>query len=235
MADKKRAQKVNHVENKRIENPTRRFNSAISGRLGDERLVNRIIDGRNVKPCGRECREYGLIIAQNLNHGSFQNFNELMNDEEFILEIALITPNPTECENYFYQYVNPYLQKKSDFRLAFLKQIYLNANVYKLKDINLIVEWCGFEKENQIILKDLGFKKLIEKRIEEINYQDMIEYNCSGADEKELRQYKVKANEFKVLCENMVKGLQEIYSTFAGEKKEFNEFQDFWDKFISEL
>lgn len=229
MPDKKRAQKVNHVENKRLENPTERFKSALNGRLGDKRLVNRLLDGRKVKPCGRECREYGLMIAQNLNHGSFENFNELMNDEEFVLEIAKITPNPTDCENYFYQYVNPYLTKKSDFRLKFLKQIYLNENVYKLKDINLIVEWCGLEEENSMILQDMEFRKLFEQRMESISYQEMIEYHCSGEDEKELHDYKVRSNELKVLCENMLKGLKEIYSTFAGVKKETEEPKDFWE------
>ena len=44
--------------------------------------------------------------------------------------------------------------KKTDFRLKFLKEVYLNENVYKLDDINLIVEWCGLVEENQIIEKE---------------------------------------------------------------------------------
>lgn len=226
MPDKKRAQKVSHVLEKKIEEPSYKYERFINGRLGDRRLVNRILDGRKVKPCGRECREYGYLIASNLNHGSFQNFKELMNDEEFILKIARLTPNPTECENYFYQYINPYLLAKPEFRLAFLKQIYLNENVYKLKDLKLIVEWCGLTKENEIILQDKVFKKLFKKRISELDYQDMIEYKCSGLDEKELHDYKVKSNEYKVMCENMLKGLKEILATFAGEEKK-NEQEDF--------
>ncbi|MBR4999089.1 MAG: hypothetical protein IKY10_04330 [Clostridia bacterium] len=227
--DKKRAQKVDRHANKRLENPRERFQEALNGRLGDRRLVNRLLDGRKVKPCGRECREYGMMIAMNLNHGSFQNFNELMNDEEFILEVAKITPNPTECENYFYQYVNPYLQRKQDFRLKFLKQVYLNENVHKLKDINLIVEWCGFEEENQLILKDKNFKLQIKNRIDELDYQNMIDYHCSGEDEKELHDYKVQANEYKVLCDNIKKGLEEILSTFEGEKEVQTEPKDFFE------
>lgn len=228
MPDKKRAQKVSHQATKRLENPSENFEHSISGRLGDRRMVNRILAGRRVKPCGRECREYGMMIAMNLNHSSFQNFDELMNDEEFVLQIVGITPNPTECENYFYQYVNPYLKKKADFRLKFLKEIYLNENVYKLDDINLIVEWCGFEKENEIIKNDMDFKARLQKRLEEIDYQNMIEYVCSGNDEKELHNYKVEANNMKVLCENIKKGLVEIINTFAGKKIEDEEPKDFW-------
>ena len=228
MPDKKRAQKVNHQATKRRDDPSDNFEHAIHGRLGDKRLVNRILEGRKVMPCGRECREYGMLIAMNLNHGSFQNFFELMNDEEFILEIAKITPNPTECENYFYQYVNPYLKKRADFRLKFLKAVYLNENVYKLKDINLIVEWCGLEEENQIILNDMNFKALMQKRLDGVDYQNMIEYACSGNDEKELHGYKVEANNMKVLCENIKRGLTEIINTFAGKKIENEEPKDFW-------
>ena len=117
---------------------------------------------------------------------------------------------------------------QSQNRLKFLKQVYLNENVYKLKDINLIVEWCGLEEENKIILKDKTFKKELEKRMETVDYQDMIEYNCSGLDEKELHDYKVKANDFKVLCDNIKNGLKEILSTFDGEEKKQDEPQDFW-------
>ena len=150
MADKKRAQKVSHVENKHYPNASERFESALNGRLGDKRLVNRILDGRKVKPCGRECHEHGYLIAQGWHHSSFENFPELMNDEEFILSAAEITPNPVDCGNYFYLYVNHHLRRKSEFRLKFLKQVYLNLNVYKLEDINLIVESLDLQKENKI-------------------------------------------------------------------------------------
>jgi len=228
MSDKKRAQKVNHVEHKKIHNPSELYDGFINGRLGDKRLVNRILDGRKVKPCGRECWEFGELIAMNLNHGSFINFHELMNDEEFILHIASITPNPTDCENYFYQYVNPYLKEKADFRLKFLKKVYLNENIYKLADLKLIVDWCGLEKENQIILNDKKFKLLMEERLAEIDYQEKVQYNCSGLDEKELHDYKVQANNMKILCENIRNGLKEIINAFAGEKKDIEEPKDFY-------
>ena len=65
----------------------------------DRRILARIINGRNIKPCGAECHEKGFLIAQSWHHGSSENFKELMDDEEFILQAAQITPNPVECGN----------------------------------------------------------------------------------------------------------------------------------------
>jgi len=229
MPDKKRAQKISHLAEKHIIDPSESFEHAINGRLGDKRLVNRILNGRKVKPCGRECRDFGLLIVHTFNHGSFENMHELMDDEEFILEAAKMSKNPRECDNYFYQYISNFLTRKSEFRLNFLKQVYLNENVYKLDDINWVVENCGLQKENKIILNDMQFKKLIEKRLNEVDYQNMVHYNCSGDDEKELHEYKVKANEMKVLCENIKIGLTEIYNSFAGKKIEKEEPQTYWE------
>ena len=218
--------KVSHKETKRYENPTERFYEAMGKRRGERRLIQRLLDGRVVKPCGRECREYGLMIAKTTRHSSFQNFTELMNDEEFILEIARITPNPVECDNYFYQYINQYLRRKPEFRLKFLKQVYLNENVYKLEDIALIVEWCGFEKENLIILNDKEFKQQIQQRIASIDYRDEVYYHCSGEDKKEVHDYKVAANTLKVLSENKRKGLEEILTTFVSDNEDESEKQE---------
>lgn len=192
----------------------------------DSRLFSRLINGRTIKPCGKECHEQGYLIAQNWHHGSFVNFTELMNDEEFILSAAEITPNPVECGNYFYMYVNPYLKAKESFRLKFLKQVYLNLNVYKLEDINLIVEELNLQNENEIILNDLEFKKLIEKKFEKALKNMELKYNCSGTDKKELHKYKVKANELKVLLDNIKNGLTEIVNSFkVGEKIEEPNFE----------
>lgn len=170
----------------------------------------------------------GLLIAKSCNHGSFVNFEQLMNDEEFILHIAGITPNPIICKNYFYQYVNTYLKNKADFRLKFLKAIYLNENVYKLEDLNEIISFCGLRRENAEILNDLEFKRVFEKRILDLNYQDKIEYHYSGDDEKELHKYKVEANDLKVLYKNMQDNLNKILNCFVGEKKEVEEHEDFY-------
>ena len=185
----------------------------------DRRILARIINGRKIKPCGKECNEQGYLIAQSWHHSSFENFPELMNDEEFVLSSAEITPNPVECGNYFYMYVNEYLKAKPEFRLSFLKRVYLNLNVYKLEDINLIVEELNLKTENEIILKDLEFKKLIEHKFEKVLKKMELKYRCSGTDKKELHRYKVKANDLKVLVENIKNGLTEIVNSFkVGEK-----------------
>ena len=222
MADKKRAMKVSHIE-ERYQKKSERFSyEDYVERYTDKRVFLRLVRKHAIKPCGEEKRPKGELIANQFNnHQSFKNFPDLMNDEEFILSIARTSVNPAECEIYFYDYVNPYLKRNKDFRLAFLKQIYLNRNVYKLEDINTIVEYCGFDKENKILLNDIEFKRVLEKRLKRLDEEMQLEYHCSGEDEKELRKYKIKANEMKVLCENMKKGLTEIINSFkVGEKLE---------------
>lgn len=230
----RRAMKVSRVLTKNIRNSNQEMFDNYINRYGDTRLLKRLVNGRKVKPCGRECAEYGYLIAKEFNHASFENFTELMNDKEFVLSIASITPNPVEVDNYYYQYINEYIKKDALFRLQFLKAIYLNENVYKLDDINTIVTMCGLRKENKIILADEEFMEEFKQRIEASNYQDKLEYKCSGLDDKELHDYKVKANDLKVLFENMKQGLKEILKSFSCyvEKKEDDEqikpVDDFW-------
>ena len=99
--------------------------------------------------------------------------------------------------------------KKGIFRFedipfyAQMKQVYLNLNVYKLEDINLIVNELDLKRENETILNDLDFKKIIEKKFDRILKKWEMKYHCSGADKKELHKYKIKANEIKILLENI--------------------------------
>lgn len=191
----------------------------------DRRILARIINGRKIKPCGKECREQGYLIAQIWHHSSFENFPELMDDEEFILSAAEITPNPVECGNYFYMYINDYLKAKPDFRLNFLKQVYLNLNVNSLEDINLIVQELNLTKENKIILNDLEFKHIIEKKFNNVLKKLELKYHCSGSNKKELHKYKVTANDIKIQLENIKKGLTDIVNSFnVGEKIDEPEF-----------
>ena len=216
----RQAMKVNHLEDKYKKIQEKNNFEDYVERYTDKRLFLRLAHGRKIKPCGRECREYGYRIVKDLNnHSSFENFKELIDDDEFLIKAAEISYNPAECSIFFYDYVNPFLKKNKDFKLQFLKAIYLNVNVYKLEDIKTIVEYCRFEEENEIILSDLEFRKIFEKRIEDLSNQNL-EYNCSGESEKELRKYKIKSNELKVLLENKKKGLEEILNTFTVGKKE---------------
>ena len=224
MADKKRAKKIDKRETRVICDEGKENFEQYIDKFTDKRLFLRLVWGRSVKPCGRECREYGYLIANEFsNHTSFKNFPTLMNDKEFLLEIAKTSRNPATCPIYFYDYINPYLKKDNDFRLQFLKQIYLNDNVYTLEDMNTIVEYLGMQKENEKILSNLEFRRLFEERIEKLS-EEHLEYHCSGEDEKELRKFKIKANELKVLIENKKRGLTEILNSFTvGEKKVMEE------------
>lgn len=199
-------------------NPEEEYRSYVK-KFTERRIISRLENGRKIKPCGRECYEQGYLIAQNLNHSSFENFKELMNDEEFILSAAEITPNPVECYDYFYTFVNTYLKQKLEFRLKFLKAIYLNLNVYKLEDINFIVEKYNLKAENYKLLNDTNLKKQLETKFDKILKNLEIEYHCSGLSKKELRKYKIDANEAKILLENIKNGLTEIINSFnVGEK-----------------
>ena len=131
----------------------------------DERLMKRIYNRRSVKPCDRECRKYGEVIAETNMHTSFENFKNLMDDEEFCIDCALKTPDPLRCENYFLKYVNVYLKNKPEFRLNFLRNVYLNKNVLGLESINYVVETFNMKKENKKLLKDYELKKEVESKI----------------------------------------------------------------------
>ena len=157
---------------------------------GDRRLMMRLAHGRKVKPCGKECWEYGFVIAESTDHGSFKNFKHLMNDKDFLLAIATITPNPTVCDNYFYIYVNQYLKKDSSFKLELLKQIYMNENVYLLNDINVIVNFCKFQKENEILLSDIEFKREFMTKFNITAYETR--YDCFGNVKNKDNEYDIE-------------------------------------------
>jgi len=237
---KKRAQKVNHAEIKNMKNLNGRGNN-FEGVLADEKKLRRIyatIDSNGmVSPRGLECHEFGFLIAQRFHHRSFINFKELMNDEDFLIAAAKITPNPVDCINYMYFWIDNRLKSKSEFRLKYLKQIFLNENVYKLKDIKLIVESCGFEHELKLLLADVEFMQEFKKRLEEVSNNTVLEFHCSGDDENELHDYKVQANNYRVLCDNIKNGLTEILKSFTcfveedkEEKETEKEIQEYVNK-----
>lgn len=136
------------------------------------RLLTRLAKGRRVKPCGRSCWEYGLIIAKSYNHGSFVNFPNLMDDKEFLIEAAKVTPKPTTIDNYFYMYINPYLKKDKNFKLEFLKAVYLNEQVYEWSVIKDVVEFCDLQYENEILLRDQKFKNEVEAKLINMCYRN---------------------------------------------------------------
>lgn len=198
---------------------TYRYNYTLTYGKGKEGLLKKLNSGRKLMPCGKECEEFGFEIAKGTKHGSFENFKELMNNRYFLLEIAKITPNPCKCEDYFFNYINPYLKNNKNFRIDFLKQVYLNDDVYSVESVVKAVEICGLEKENEQLLKDDSFKKIIENRLESLAVPPVLQYNLSGKDAKAMHQHKIKQNEARVRWENQRKGLKEILATFASNKK----------------
>lgn len=182
----KRKEKQITLNDRLREQPTINFEQWIEGK--DKRLVMRILAGRCLKPCNRECEEFALLILQQLNHCSLVNFTYMMNDREFLLKAARITENPCIVENYFYNYINEYLRKDPAFRLEFLKQVMLNENVYDMKSVNWFVETYGFEKEKAILFADREFYLTLSERLNQS--VQLPAYTLSGLNKTALERYK---------------------------------------------
>lgn len=175
------------------------------------RIIDRILSGRALNMSTIECESLGLDIARTNNHSSFKNYPGLMNDREFILRIAKQTPNPLECVDYFYQYINQYILNSANFQKDFLQQLYRNENIYKLADYKAIAQLIGAEQQNEKLLRDPKILQLIQARLQVLKEQGYkLPYHCSGSDKKELRGYKARQNDMKIAWENKVKGLKEI-------------------------
>ncbi len=194
------------------------FSKHISEEKYLRRLTKRLKDGRLLQPCDRECAEYGIFIAKTQDHASFQNFNELMNDSEFLLKIATLTPNPETVNNYFCKFINPYLMNNNDFRLKLLKALYLNDEVYTLQTINYIVETYGLEQENAKVLADNRFKKQIELKLNNLANPKDKSFNLDGSNKKAMRKHKAARNDAQIKLEKMRNGLQDIINSFDSSK-----------------
>lgn len=165
--------------------------------------------GRAVKPCGRETWEFGFLIAETNNHSSFVDFPNLMDDEEFILEAVKISPNPKDCVNYLFKFVNPNLKRNSQFGRKFLKAVFENENVYSLASVEFVVKEFGLEKEKKEMKEEL--KEIISRRI--LTVQSFPKFN----DEKNNRtakDYHDRKLEIVDLNRNRAEGLEEILESF---------------------
>ncbi len=127
------------------------------GRTRKKRLLQRLTEKRAVKPCGKECRAWGYIVIQSNCHKSMVNSKMLVDDKEFLLKAITITPNPKDCDYFFYDYVNEYLKKDKNFRLEFLKNLFKNNNVLTKSDIEWFVTIYQFEKKLEMIAHDKEF------------------------------------------------------------------------------
>ena len=223
------------TKDKCVEQEQVRFSNFIL-KGGMKRVEKNIIAGRAIKPCGKECEEYGYKLVEYFNHSSLQNFENLMNNIDFLLKCAKISPNPMQCEEYFYLFVNENLKKNKHFRIEFLKSIYLNDNVYTPESIMWFVDTFGFSRENEIILADLEFKKKFAARLNE--HFDYPKFTLDGNNSKKLRAYKNECNAIKIKNGLRDEGIAMIYEMFAKDKLEESEgYKDFGldDMFVNEM
>ena len=135
------------------------------GRTRGNRVIKRLEEGRAIKPCGKECHSWGDMIINSTNHISMKNSKELIDDEEFLLHAARITPNPRECSNFFYEYVNEYLKKNVQFRMNFLKALFLNIHILTRRDILVFVEAYDYQEEYNILTKNKEFKEEVKQTL----------------------------------------------------------------------
>ena len=109
------------------------------------------------------------------------NSKELIDDEEYLLHAARITPNPRECLNFFYEYVNEYLKKSPKFRMNFLKALFLNIHILTRRDILVFVDAYDFNEEYET-LKEFGIEK---QAIEECANPETVQKMLKGEFKKE--------------------------------------------------
>jgi len=151
---------------------------AKGGRTNKGRQNTRIAKGRATYPkYGLECHSWGNDIIKSQNHCSMMRSKELVDDEEFLCHAARITPNPRECSNFFYEYVNEYLKKNKKFRVNFLKGLFLNEHILTRRDIKVFVDAYEFGDEYETITKDVEFKKEVKQVLQAlIDAKEVSEY-----------------------------------------------------------
>lgn len=182
------------------------------GRTRGHRVSKRLEEGRAIKPCGKECHAWGDMIINSTNHISMINSKELVDDAEYLCHAAKITPNPRECSNFFYGFVNEYLKKNPEFRLNFLKNLFLNIHILTRRDIITFVKEYDFNEEYETLVKDDEFKKEIKKTFANVSSApDYVIYdgNSWGSTKKKYANYKV-ASDAKLRLKDLLSSFEEL-------------------------
>jgi len=182
------------------------------GRTRGHRVSKRLEDGRAIKPCGKECHAWGDMIINSTNHISMINSKELIDDEEYLLHAARITPNPRECLNFFYEYVNEYLKKSPKFRMNFLKALFLNIHILTRRDILVFVDAYDFNEEYETLTKDDEFKKEIKQAFKDVtSAPDYVIYDGKswGSTKRKYENYQV-ASDAKLRLKDLLSSFEEI-------------------------
>ena len=129
-----------------------------------------------------------------------------------ILHIATITPNPRECYDFFYNYVNEYLKKSPSFRLKFLKALFLNIHILTRRDIITFVEYYGFDEEYQILTRDEEFKNELKKAFADVSSTpDYVRYDgiSWGSTRRKYSDYKI-ASDAKLRLKDLLSSFEEV-------------------------
>lgn len=198
-----------------VNNKNYKYNSKLLQGVALRRIMTRIYNGAAIKPCGYDEKELGRKIISQQYHISFKNFPNLMNDEEYVLELAKTSLNPLECVDYFYEFVDNYLKKKSTFRYAFVCALFLNENIYKVKDLAKIIECLDLEKEFYQAKEDKVLKQQVKDRITKLEHYTYAKYTYGGDCPKELRKYKMTRNDEQVMVNNQIDGVNQIVRLFT--------------------
>ena len=152
------------------------------------------------------------MIIKSTNHISMINSKELVDDEEFLLHAAKITPNPRECSNFFYEFVNEYLKKSPKFRLNFLKSLFLNIHILTRRDIRVFVDAYDFNEEYETLTKDEEFKKEVKQVFKDVtSAPDYVIYDGKSwcSTKRKYDNYKV-ASDAKLRLKDLLSCFEEI-------------------------
>lgn len=198
-----------------VNNKNYKYNSKLLEGVALRRVMTRIYNGAAIKPCGYDEKELGRKIISQQYHISFKNFPNLMNDEEYVLELAKTSLNPLDCFDYFYEFVDEHLKRKSTFRYAFVCALFLNENIYKVKDLAIIVESLDLEKEFHEAKEDKVLKQQVKDRISKLEQHTYGKYTYGGNCPKELRKYKMTRNDEQVMVNNQIEGVKQIVKLFS--------------------
>lgn len=180
-----------------------------------ERFKSKIMKGSAINPCAYDPKVLGDFIIDSNNHISFINFPMLMNDEEYVLNLARRSLNPLDCEDYFYQFVNGHLKRKASFRYKFLRALFLNERIYKMEDLIAIAEILNLNSEMEKIKEDLVLKLRVIDRLTLLQNHEYEKYTCTGNNSKELKQYKVSRNDEVIQIRNQIEGVKGILKFFT--------------------
>ena len=177
---------------------------------GKSIIKRRLEAGRSIKPTDKYQVSVAEEIIKSGKHASIENFPNILNYEELLLDFAKISPNPLECSDYFYKFINDHIKKKKSFKIEFLRQIYLNENVYTLVDIEKIIKLYDLEKENDVLLFDTALRDLLKIRLDNAQTFPKFDVNKYESD-KAYRREKEKLVELNKLKESGLKAILEKF------------------------